>query len=127
MYYLSSHPGLHLLNLLLASFHGNLLSFIQTVLQVFDSLLHVLLHAFQVSAGVLLFLQFLCHHGRISNGLLGLFLSISRALKRIYNSLLVSLCLFHLLVFFSQLAFNISFNLVEFQLDSENFSFLMLQ
>uniref|UniRef100_A0A3B5JUV1 Uncharacterized protein n=1 Tax=Takifugu rubripes TaxID=31033 RepID=A0A3B5JUV1_TAKRU len=71
-----SHPGLQLLNLLLASFHGDLLRFIQTVLQVFDSLLHVLLHAFQVSAGVLLFLQLLCHHGRISNGLLGLILTL---------------------------------------------------
>uniref|UniRef100_A0A3B5LI17 Uncharacterized protein n=1 Tax=Xiphophorus couchianus TaxID=32473 RepID=A0A3B5LI17_9TELE len=36
-----------LLDLLLASLHGDLFSFIQTVLQIFDGLLHVLLHALQ--------------------------------------------------------------------------------
>ena len=76
----SSYPGLELLHLLLASLHGDLFSFIQTVLQVFDGLLHVLLHTLQVRAGVLLFLQLLCHHGCISNGLLGLFLCISTLL-----------------------------------------------
>ena len=79
-----THPGLELLHLLLASLHGDLFSFIQTVLQVFDGLLHVLLHTLQVSTGVLLFLQLLCHHGSISNGLLGLLFNISALLHRIF-------------------------------------------
>uniref|UniRef100_A0A674PJ47 Uncharacterized protein n=1 Tax=Takifugu rubripes TaxID=31033 RepID=A0A674PJ47_TAKRU len=105
----TSHPGLQLLNLLLASFHGNLLRFIQTVLQVFDSLLHVLLHAFQVSAGVLLFLQLLCHHGRISNGLLGLILT----LQGVDGPL--------------QFPFHLRLNLSELKLSSQDFPFLMLK
>uniref|UniRef100_A0A3B4YCW1 Uncharacterized protein n=1 Tax=Seriola lalandi dorsalis TaxID=1841481 RepID=A0A3B4YCW1_SERLL len=124
---ITTHPGLELLHLLLASLHGDLFSFIQTVLQVFNGLLHVLLHALQVSAGVLLFLQLLCHHGSISNGLLGFFLCISRALKSVHNSLLVSLCLLHLFIFLSQLTLNVSLDLVELKLGSENLPFLMLQ
>uniref|UniRef100_A0A3P8SIU9 Si:ch211-158m24.12 n=1 Tax=Amphiprion percula TaxID=161767 RepID=A0A3P8SIU9_AMPPE len=36
-----------LLHLLLSSLHGDLFRFIQTVLQIFDGLLHVLLHTLQ--------------------------------------------------------------------------------
>ncbi len=54
-------------------------------------------------------------------------LSFKRALKSIHNPLLVSLCLLHLFIFLSQLAFDISLNLVELKLDSENLPFLMLQ
>uniref|UniRef100_A0A3B4B2D5 Uncharacterized protein n=1 Tax=Periophthalmus magnuspinnatus TaxID=409849 RepID=A0A3B4B2D5_9GOBI len=41
-----------LLYLLLASLHSDLFSLIQTVLQVFDGLLHVLLHSLQSEAGM---------------------------------------------------------------------------
>ena len=80
-----THPILQFLDLLLAPLHCNLLSLIQAVLQVLDGLLHVLLHALQVRAGVLLLLQLLCHHGRISNGLLGLFLSIPALLQSLLH------------------------------------------
>uniref|UniRef100_A0A8I3MMF1 CKLF like MARVEL transmembrane domain containing 5 n=1 Tax=Canis lupus familiaris TaxID=9615 RepID=A0A8I3MMF1_CANLF len=42
------HPGLQLLQLLLATLEGDLLSLIQPMLQVLDGLLHVLLHALQI-------------------------------------------------------------------------------
>merc|ERR1712168_1182308 len=71
-----THPALQFLELLLASLHGQVLSLVQTVLQVLDGDLQVLLHPLQVSAGVLFLLQLLCHHGSISDGFLGLVLSI---------------------------------------------------
>uniref|UniRef100_A0A4W5N8B0 Uncharacterized protein n=1 Tax=Hucho hucho TaxID=62062 RepID=A0A4W5N8B0_9TELE len=123
---LDTYSGLQLLDLLLATLHGDLFSFIQAVLQVLDGLLHVLFHALQVSTGVLLLLQLLCHHGSISNGLLGLFLSISGALQRIHNSLLVPLIHLHFLIFLHQLPFNVSFHLIELQLSSQDLAFLML-
>uniref|UniRef100_A0A8C6TS49 Uncharacterized protein n=1 Tax=Neogobius melanostomus TaxID=47308 RepID=A0A8C6TS49_9GOBI len=113
------YPGLQFLHLLLASLQSDLFSLIQTVLQV--------------STGVLLFLQLLCHHGRISDGLLGLsFISaaslrIKGALKGVYNSLLVSFGLLHLFIFLSQLTLNFSLYLVELKLNSQNLSLLMLQ
>merc|ERR1719309_46905 len=71
-----THPGLQFLELLLATLHGQVLSLIQAVLQVLDCDLQVLLHPLQMSAGVLLLLQLLSHHGGICNGLLGFFLCI---------------------------------------------------
>uniref|UniRef100_A0AAX7TBM9 Uncharacterized protein n=1 Tax=Astatotilapia calliptera TaxID=8154 RepID=A0AAX7TBM9_ASTCA len=97
-----------LLNLLLASLHGDLLSFIQAVLQVFDGLLHVLLHSLQMSAGVSLHLLFQ------TQGLIpAASLSLQRALKSIHSSLV--------------LALNVSLYLVKLKLGSENLPFLMLQ
>lgn len=79
-----SDPSLESLQLLTAALRGQLLGFVQSVLQVFDGLLHVLLHALQVSAGVLLLFQLLRHHGRISDSLLGFFLSVSCFLNSIF-------------------------------------------
>uniref|UniRef100_A0A8C4KUF0 Uncharacterized protein n=1 Tax=Dromaius novaehollandiae TaxID=8790 RepID=A0A8C4KUF0_DRONO len=62
---LPPHPGLQLLDLLLAPLESNLLRFIQAHLQVLDGLLHVLLHPLQVCTRVLLLLQLLCHHGSL--------------------------------------------------------------
>uniref|UniRef100_A0A3Q2DZQ2 Uncharacterized protein n=1 Tax=Cyprinodon variegatus TaxID=28743 RepID=A0A3Q2DZQ2_CYPVA len=118
----SAHPGLQLLNLLLASLHGDLLRLIQTVLQIFDGLLHVLLHTLQVSAGVSL--HFLLQSKRF---IPAAGFRLKGALKSIHHSLLVSLYLFHLFIFFSQLTFKISFDLVQFELDSQNLPFLMLK
>merc|ERR1712033_114174 len=64
-----AHPALQFLELLLATLHGQVLSLIQTVLKVFD-------YPLKVSAGVLLLLQLLSHHGSVSDGLLGLLFSI---------------------------------------------------
>merc|ERR1719147_360778 len=71
-----THPALQFLELLLASLHGQVLSLVQAVLQVLDSDLQVFLHPLQVRTGVLFFLQLLGHHGSISDGFLGLLLSI---------------------------------------------------
>ena len=65
--YQETHPGLQLLDLLLPALQGQLLSLVQTVLQVLHRLLQVLLHPLQVGAGVLLLLQLLGHHGRLSS------------------------------------------------------------
>merc|ERR1712208_33956 len=70
-----THPALQFLELLLASLHGQVLSLIQTVLQVLHCDLQVLLHPLQMRAGVLFLLQLLSHHSSISDGLLGLLLS----------------------------------------------------
>uniref|UniRef100_A0A671SCD1 Uncharacterized protein n=1 Tax=Sinocyclocheilus anshuiensis TaxID=1608454 RepID=A0A671SCD1_9TELE len=80
---------------------------IQTVLQVFDSHLHVLLHPLQVSTGVLLLLQLLSHHGSLKY-------KVQSALHGINHSLAVPLDLFHLLVLFSKLPVNLTLQLVHF-------------
>uniref|UniRef100_A0A8C1GA34 Uncharacterized protein n=2 Tax=Cyprinus carpio TaxID=7962 RepID=A0A8C1GA34_CYPCA len=46
-YILRNLPRLQFLDLFLSSFHSNLFCFIQAVLQVFNGLLHVLLHTLQ--------------------------------------------------------------------------------
>uniref|UniRef100_A0A3B5Q768 Uncharacterized protein n=1 Tax=Xiphophorus maculatus TaxID=8083 RepID=A0A3B5Q768_XIPMA len=119
LYYMFSdftHPGLELLDLLLASLHGDLFSFIQTVLQIFDGLLHVLLHALQVIIGpnrlIQLNLAILYRMGFIPAAALGL----KRTLQGVDCPLQVPLALLHFLIFLSQFTFNISFDLVEFQL-----------
>uniref|UniRef100_A0A671WE58 Uncharacterized protein n=1 Tax=Sparus aurata TaxID=8175 RepID=A0A671WE58_SPAAU len=91
-----THPGLELLQLLLASLHGDLFSFIQAVLQIFNGLLHVLLHTLQVSAGVSLHLL-LQTHGLIPAATLRL----KRALQGFNHPLQVPLVLLHLFIFLS--------------------------
>uniref|UniRef100_A0A3P9K6H4 Uncharacterized protein n=1 Tax=Oryzias latipes TaxID=8090 RepID=A0A3P9K6H4_ORYLA len=117
-----TYPGLKLLHLLLSSLHGDLLSFIQTVLQVFDGLFHVLLHALQVSAGVSLHLLF-----NTKSFIPASSFSLQRTLQGIYNSLLVSLGLFHLFIFLSYLTLHVCFDLVKLELNSENLALFMLQ
>ena len=98
-----THPGLQFLDLFLSALHGNLLSFIQAVLEVLDGLFHVLLHALHVSTGVLLLLQLFCHHGSISNGLLGLLFSIPTLLHSLFNFILKLSCIaFQLLLLVQQ-------------------------
>uniref|UniRef100_A0A3B1IG34 Uncharacterized protein n=1 Tax=Astyanax mexicanus TaxID=7994 RepID=A0A3B1IG34_ASTMX len=118
------YPGLQFLDLLLATLHGDLLSFIQTMLQVLDGLLHVLLHALQVSTGSIIQLQL----GILLSGLVSAAsLRLQRALQGVHHSLLVPLGLLHLLIFFNQFALNISLHLVELQLSSQDLSFFMLK
>uniref|UniRef100_A0A8D0B4Z0 Uncharacterized protein n=1 Tax=Salvator merianae TaxID=96440 RepID=A0A8D0B4Z0_SALMN len=97
-----SHPGLQLLELLLASLEGQLLSLVQPQLQVLDGLLHVLLHALQVTFHLLLDPQCLV-------------------------AAVVPFGLFHLLIFLNQLALNVGLDLVEFQLRPKDLPFLMFQ
>uniref|UniRef100_A0A8C5UB17 Uncharacterized protein n=1 Tax=Malurus cyaneus samueli TaxID=2593467 RepID=A0A8C5UB17_9PASS len=91
-----THPGLQLLDLLLPSLQGQLLCFIQTVLQVLHSLVQVLLHPLQV---------ILCPHSIIQMNLSVLerkrkeINSIQGALQGLHHSEMVSLQLVNLLIF----------------------------
>uniref|UniRef100_A0A4W6C712 Uncharacterized protein n=1 Tax=Lates calcarifer TaxID=8187 RepID=A0A4W6C712_LATCA len=97
---LGSHPSLQFLDLLLSTFHGYLLSFIQTVLTGVLLLLHL------VSAASL---------------------SLQGGLQSVHHSLMVTLGLFHLLILLSQFTLNVSLHLVELQLSSKDLTLLMLQ
>uniref|UniRef100_A0A3Q3L117 Uncharacterized protein n=1 Tax=Mastacembelus armatus TaxID=205130 RepID=A0A3Q3L117_9TELE len=117
--------SLQFLELLLAALHGNLFSLIQTVLQVFDGLLHVLFHALQVGTGVLLLLQLLSHHGCGLVPAPGL--RLQRRLKGLEHPLVVSLSLLHFLIFLGQFSLHVSLHLVELQLSSEGLALFMFQ
>uniref|UniRef100_A0A669F3Z3 Uncharacterized protein n=1 Tax=Oreochromis niloticus TaxID=8128 RepID=A0A669F3Z3_ORENI len=118
-----THPGLELLHLLLASLHGDLLSFIQAVLQVFDGLLHVLLHPLQMSmsAGRVIQLK-LCvsfHFLLQPQSLIpAASLSFKRALQGVDGPLQVSFALLHLFILLSQFTLHVSLDLVELKLSS---------
>uniref|UniRef100_A0A672J611 Uncharacterized protein n=1 Tax=Salarias fasciatus TaxID=181472 RepID=A0A672J611_SALFA len=96
-----------LLHLLLASLHGDLFSFIQTVLQVLDGLLHVLLHALQVSAGVSLHFLF-----QTESLISAASLSFQRALQSVNCPLHIPLALL---------------NLVKLKLSSEDLALFVLK
>ncbi|KAJ1079342.1 hypothetical protein K5549_020666, partial [Capra hircus] len=102
------HPGLQLLQLLLAALERDLLRLVQPVLQVLDGLLHVLLHALQVRTGVLLLLQLLRHHG-------------------VHHPQVVALGLLHLLVLLCQLPLHLCLDLVELQLGPEDLALFVFQ
>uniref|UniRef100_A0A668U5U8 Uncharacterized protein n=1 Tax=Oreochromis aureus TaxID=47969 RepID=A0A668U5U8_OREAU len=108
-----THPGLELLHLLLASLHGDLLSFIQAVLQVFDGLFHVLLHPLQMSAGVSF--HFLLQPQSL---IPAASLSFKRALQGVDGPLQVSFALLHLFILLSQFTLHVSLDLVELKLSS---------
>uniref|UniRef100_A0A3Q1BZS6 Uncharacterized protein n=1 Tax=Amphiprion ocellaris TaxID=80972 RepID=A0A3Q1BZS6_AMPOC len=119
---LNLYPGLQFLELLLATLHGQVLSLIQTVLQVLDCDLQVLLHPLQVSAGVSLHLLL------DSQGIIPApDLSIKIALHGVYHPLAVPLDLFHLLILLCQLPVDLTFDLVQLKLNTKNLGFLMLQ
>uniref|UniRef100_A0A3P8SHX7 Uncharacterized protein n=1 Tax=Amphiprion percula TaxID=161767 RepID=A0A3P8SHX7_AMPPE len=95
----STHPGLELLHLLLSSLHGDLFSFIQTVLQIFDGLLHVLLHTLQIIIGPdrVIQLNLTILIGMKSTSLIpAATLSFKRALQGVNGPLQVPLALFNL-------------------------------
>uniref|UniRef100_A0A8C2UAI1 Uncharacterized protein n=1 Tax=Coturnix japonica TaxID=93934 RepID=A0A8C2UAI1_COTJA len=129
-----THPGLQLLDLLLASLQGQLLCFIQTELQVLHRLVQVLLHPLQVGTGVLLLLQLFCHHGcleRQSSKSQGFIpapdLSIQAALQGLHNSEVVSLQLVNFLIFLCYLPVNLRLDLVELQLEAQDLPLFMFQ
>ncbi|TRZ00710.1 hypothetical protein DNTS_000603 [Danionella cerebrum] len=72
-----AHPGLKFLELFFSTLHGQILSLIQTVLQVLHSDLKILLHPLKMSTE--------CLASYISDGFLGLLLSISGFLNCIIN------------------------------------------
>uniref|UniRef100_A0A8C2L997 Uncharacterized protein n=1 Tax=Cricetulus griseus TaxID=10029 RepID=A0A8C2L997_CRIGR len=116
------NPGLQLLQLLLAALERDLLGFVQPVLQVLDGLLHVLLHALQVGAGVALHL--LLHpQGLIAAASL----CIQGGLQGVHHPQVVALGLLHLLVLLCQLPFDLCLDLVELQLSPEDLALLVLQ
>uniref|UniRef100_A0A3Q3FSZ1 Uncharacterized protein n=1 Tax=Labrus bergylta TaxID=56723 RepID=A0A3Q3FSZ1_9LABR len=116
-----SDASLQFLELLLAALHGDLLGLVQTVLQVFDGLLHVLLHALQMGAGVTFHLLLHSHRLVSTPGF-----RLQRGLKRLEHALVVPLGLLHFLVFLSHFALHVSFYLVEFQLGSQDLALFML-
>uniref|UniRef100_A0A3B4XVJ6 Uncharacterized protein n=1 Tax=Seriola lalandi dorsalis TaxID=1841481 RepID=A0A3B4XVJ6_SERLL len=116
--------SLQFLELLLAALHGNLLGLIQTVLQVFDGLLHVLLHALQMGAGVLLLFQLLSHHGCGLVAAPGL--RFQRGLKRLNHALVVPLGLLHFLVFLRHFPLHVGLHLVELELGSQDLALFVL-
>uniref|UniRef100_A0A668AEH7 Uncharacterized protein n=1 Tax=Myripristis murdjan TaxID=586833 RepID=A0A668AEH7_9TELE len=117
-----SYPRLQFLELLLATLHGKILSLIQAMLQVLDSDLHVLLHPLQVSTGVSLHLLL------DSQGIIPApNLRVKSALHGVSHPLAVPLDLLHLLIFFCQLPVNLTLNLVELQLDTQNLGFFMFK
>uniref|UniRef100_A0A3P8UAP5 Uncharacterized protein n=1 Tax=Amphiprion percula TaxID=161767 RepID=A0A3P8UAP5_AMPPE len=117
---------LEFLELLLATLHGQVLSLIQTVLQVLNSNLQVLLHPLQVSTGVLLLLQLLSHHSSLKKMIFQCEI-IQSALHGVNHPLAVPLDLLHLLIFLCQLPVNLTLNLVQLQLDTQDLRLLMLQ
>uniref|UniRef100_A0A3B3I0I4 Uncharacterized protein n=1 Tax=Oryzias latipes TaxID=8090 RepID=A0A3B3I0I4_ORYLA len=118
---------LQFLELLLSTLHSQVLSFIQTVLQVLHCDLQVLLHPLQMRAGSIIKVQL----GILKTTIKGIIsapdLSIKSTLHGFNHPLAVPLDLFHLLVLFCQLPVNLTFDLVELKLYSENFGFLVLQ
>uniref|UniRef100_A0A3B3B3C6 Uncharacterized protein n=1 Tax=Oryzias melastigma TaxID=30732 RepID=A0A3B3B3C6_ORYME len=125
--YDGSYPGLQFLELLLSTLHSQVLSFIQTVLQVLHSDLQVLLHPLQMSAGSIVKVQL----GILMTIMKGIIsapdLSIKSALHGFNHPLAVPLDLFYLLVLLCQLPVNLTFDLVELKLNSENLGLLVLQ
>uniref|UniRef100_A0A4W2EQW1 Uncharacterized protein n=1 Tax=Bos indicus x Bos taurus TaxID=30522 RepID=A0A4W2EQW1_BOBOX len=116
------HPGLQLLQLLLAALEGDLLRLVQPVLQVLDGLLHVLLHALQVRTGVALHL--LLHpQGLVAAARL----RVQGGLQRVHHPQVVALGLLHLLILLYQLPLNLCLDLVELQLGPEDLALFMLQ
>uniref|UniRef100_A0A3P8TM74 Uncharacterized protein n=1 Tax=Amphiprion percula TaxID=161767 RepID=A0A3P8TM74_AMPPE len=103
-----SDASLQFLELLSAALHSDLLGLVQSMLQVFDGLLHVFLHALQMCAGVTLHLL-LDSKGLISAP----GLRFQRRLKRLEHPLVVPFGLLHFLIFLSHFALHVSLHLVE--------------
>uniref|UniRef100_A0A8C6SXX7 Uncharacterized protein n=1 Tax=Neogobius melanostomus TaxID=47308 RepID=A0A8C6SXX7_9GOBI len=103
-----THPGLQFLELLLAALHGQVLGLIQTVLQVLDSDLQVLLHPLQMRTSVSLHLLL------DSKSIIPApDLRIQSALHGVNDPLAVPLDLLHFLVLLCQLPVNLPFDLVQ--------------
>uniref|UniRef100_A0A3B4D5D5 Uncharacterized protein n=2 Tax=Pygocentrus nattereri TaxID=42514 RepID=A0A3B4D5D5_PYGNA len=119
-----TYPGLQFLELFLSSFHGQILSLIQAVLQVLDCDLKVLLHPLQVSAGSIIKMQLgiLCIRKHI---IPAPDLRVQSALHGLSYPLAVPLDLLNFLIFLCKLPVNLTLDLVELKLDTKNLGLLM--
>uniref|UniRef100_A0A8D0XUA9 Uncharacterized protein n=1 Tax=Sus scrofa TaxID=9823 RepID=A0A8D0XUA9_PIG len=111
------HPGLQLLQLLLAALEGDLLGLVQPVLQVLDGLLHVLLHALQVIIGTDRVIQLdlgVLHITRVGGLIAAACLCVQGGLQRVHHPQVV-------------LPLNFCLDLVELQLGPEDLALFMLQ
>ncbi|EDL36312.1 mCG146085, partial [Mus musculus] len=123
-------PGLQLLQLLLAALEGDLLCLVQTVLQVLDGLLHVLLHALQVVIGTDSIIQLdlsVLRIRKMSGLIAAACLRIQGGLQGVHHPQVVALGLLHLLILLCQLPFDLCLDLVELQLGAEDLALLVLQ
>uniref|UniRef100_A0A8C6CI76 Uncharacterized protein n=1 Tax=Moschus moschiferus TaxID=68415 RepID=A0A8C6CI76_MOSMO len=122
------HPGLQLLQLLLAALERDLLRLVQPVLQVLDGLLHVLLHALQVVVGTDCVVQLDLSVLRIRRGLVAAArLRVQGGLQRVHHPEVVALGLLHLLILLRQLPLHLCLDLVELQLGPEDLALLVFQ
>uniref|UniRef100_A0A8D0MZ94 Uncharacterized protein n=1 Tax=Sus scrofa TaxID=9823 RepID=A0A8D0MZ94_PIG len=124
------HPGLQLLQLLLAALEGDLLGLVQPVLQVLDGLLHVLLHALQVIIGTDRVIQLdlgVLHITRVGGLIAAACLCVQGGLQRVHHPQVVAFGLFHLLILLGQLPLHLCLDLVELQLGPEDLALFMLQ
>uniref|UniRef100_A0A7N6F7Z4 Uncharacterized protein n=1 Tax=Anabas testudineus TaxID=64144 RepID=A0A7N6F7Z4_ANATE len=119
MYTYNAYPGLQFLELLLSTLHGEVLSLIQTVL----------LHSLQMSTGLNLHLiQVTLHLLLDSQGIVPApDLGVKSGLHGVNHSLAVPLDLLHLFIFLCQLPVNLTFDLAELKLNTENLGLLMFQ
>uniref|UniRef100_A0A8C0D3U4 Uncharacterized protein n=1 Tax=Balaenoptera musculus TaxID=9771 RepID=A0A8C0D3U4_BALMU len=124
------HPGLQLLQLLLAALEGDLLGLVQPVLQVLDGLLHVLLHALQVIVGTDRVIQLdlgVLRIRRVGGLVAAARLRVQGGLQGVHHPQVVALRLLHLLVLLCQLPLHLCLDLVELQLGPEDLALLVLQ
>uniref|UniRef100_A0A3Q1HKK6 Uncharacterized protein n=1 Tax=Anabas testudineus TaxID=64144 RepID=A0A3Q1HKK6_ANATE len=103
-----------------------------TVLQVFDGLLHILLHALQVVIAMLCIIQLqlsvALHLLLHPQGLISApGLRFQRGLKGIKHPLVVLLGLLHFLIFLRQFSLQVCLHLVELQLGSQDLALFMFQ
>ncbi|TRY94370.1 hypothetical protein DNTS_006263 [Danionella cerebrum] len=119
----STYPGLQFLELFLSTLHCQILSLIQTMLQIFDSHLQVLLHPLQLFLGLcslavsmtqldLHLIQISFHLLFNSKGIISApDLRVQSALHGIDHSLAVPLDLFHLLILLCKLPVDLTLHL----------------
>uniref|UniRef100_A0A3P8W847 Uncharacterized protein n=1 Tax=Cynoglossus semilaevis TaxID=244447 RepID=A0A3P8W847_CYNSE len=123
-----SYSRFKFLELLLATLHGQVLSLIQTVLQVLNSNFQVLLHPLQVLLCSDSIIKVSLHLLLDSQGIISASnFRIQCALHGVDHPLAVSLNLLHLLILFCQLPVNLTLDLVELQLNTQDLRFFVLQ
>uniref|UniRef100_A0A8D2HVR4 Uncharacterized protein n=1 Tax=Urocitellus parryii TaxID=9999 RepID=A0A8D2HVR4_UROPR len=124
-----TYPGLQFLDLLLATLQGQLLSLIQTVLQVFHRLFQVLLHPLQILIAPysIIQMQLGILQGKPGSIIPASDLCIQGALHCLHHPNVVSLQLVNFLIFFSNFPINFRLDLVQLKLDTQNLSLFMFK
>uniref|UniRef100_A0A8C0W0T1 Uncharacterized protein n=1 Tax=Castor canadensis TaxID=51338 RepID=A0A8C0W0T1_CASCN len=117
------YPGLQFLDLLLATLQRQLLSLIQTELQVLHRLFHVLLHPEIIESSKV-------GTDSLAGGLSIIpapDLSIQRALHGLHDSNVVSLQLIDFLILLSNFPVDFRLDLVQLKLDTQDLSFFVFE